>query len=157
MKTTRNGKPTLLNFSEWRKTVGRFHATIELANYGDLELARRGDLASKEVRRTTVRGVVDSGASELVLPEAVAKHLGIHSEGKVKVRYADNREAVRDMVVGVHVRLQGRDGVFNAIVEPKRKTVLIGAFVLEHFDFLVDPKNERLVPRDPRYIISEIE
>lgn len=157
MKAAKNGKPTLLTFSEWRKTVARFQIDIELTNYGDLVLARRGDLLPGKVRRCTLRGVVDSGAAELVLPEAVAKQLGAPLKGKVKVRYADQRHALRDKVEGIHVTLQGRDGVYDAIVEPKHRTVLIGAFVLENLDFLVDPKNERLVPRDPRYVISEIE
>ena len=34
---------------------------------------------------------------------------------------------------------------------------LIGALVLEDLDFLVDSKNECLVPRDPKYIIAEEE
>jgi hypothetical protein len=57
----------------------------------------------------------------------------------------------------VYVKLQGRDGVFTAIVEPKRRTALIGAIILEDLDFLVDCTKRRLVPRDPRYVVSEIE
>lgn len=147
-----------MTVSQWNKqTMARFEVDIELANFIDVELARLGKLASAEVRRLTLRGVVDSGAAELVLPESVAKQLGVHVKGKVKMRHADDRNAMRDKVEAVQVKLQGRDGVYDAIVEPKRKTVLIGAFILENLDFLIDPKNEKLVPRDPKYIISEIE
>ena len=52
--------------------------------------------------------------------------------------------------------LLGRDGVFSAIVESKRETALIGAIVLEVLDLLVDCANLRLMPRDPKYVISEI-
>jgi hypothetical protein len=45
----------------------------------------------------------------------------------------------------------------NAIVEPARESALIGAIVLEDLDLLVDCANQRLVPRDPNQIISEIE
>jgi hypothetical protein len=38
-----------------------------------------------------------------------------------------------------------------------RKTALIGAIVLEQLDLLVDCTHQRLVPRDPRYQIVEIE
>jgi hypothetical protein len=55
------------------------------------------------------------------------------------------------------VRLQGRDSVFNAVVEPKRETALIGALVLEELDFLVDCNKQRLVPRDPDNVFCEIE
>ena len=34
---------------------------------------------------------------------------------------------------------------------------LIGAIVLEDLDLLVDCTNQRLVPRDPKYVVSEIE
>jgi hypothetical protein len=47
--------------------------------------------------------------------------------------------------------------VFDATVEPKRKTALIGALVLEALDFLVDSRHERLVPRDPKRIVAEEE
>jgi hypothetical protein len=53
--------------------------------------------------------------------------------------------------------LQGRDSIFKAAVEPKRDTALIGAIVLEDLDFLVDCEKQRLVPRDPRFIVSEAE
>jgi hypothetical protein len=51
----------------------------------------------------------------------------------------------------------GRHGVFTAVVEPKRESALIGAIVLEDLDFVVDCTTQRLVPRDPRYVVSEIE
>ena len=144
--------------SRWnRQTMARFETEIELANYDDVILARAGIITPDKIRRCKLSGVVDSGAAELVLPESVAKQLGVRVKRKVKVRYADDRNAMRDMVELVQVKLLGRDGVYDAIVEPKRKTVLIGAFVLENLDFLIDPKNEKLVPRDPRFIISEIE
>ena len=67
------------------------------------------------------------------------------------------RHAVRATVEGVQVELLGRHGVFTAAVEPRRKTALIGAMVLEDLDFLVDATHQRLVPRDPKMIISEAE
>jgi hypothetical protein len=60
-------------------------------------------------------------------------------------------------VDGVHLTLLGRSSVFKASVEPRRTTALIGAFVLEDLDFLVDPTHQRLFPRDPNMIISEAE
>ncbi len=51
----------------------------------------------------------------------------------------------------------GRHGIFTAIVEPKRRRALVGAIVLQDLDYLVDCTNQRLVPRDPRFVVSEIE
>jgi predicted aspartyl protease len=139
------------------KEVGRFAVQFEVANHVDVVDAQRGLLPPDKVRRLTLSGVVDSGATRLVLPAKVVQQLGLPPQGKVKVRYANNETATRDAVKGVHVQLLGRDGVFTAVVEPKRRTALIGAIVLEDLDFVVDCTGQRLVPRDPRYVVSELE
>src|SRR5262245_12005515 len=158
MKAADIGYDREMPISAWNKNaMARFDVEVELANFDDIIMARHKIIAPAKVRRCKIKGVIDSGASELVLPEFVAKQLGVPVKGKVEVRYADNRNAMRDKVELVHVKLMGRDGVYRAIVEPKRRTVLIGALVLEGLDFLIDPKSERLVPRDPRFKICEIE
>ncbi|HVC98190.1 MAG TPA: aspartyl protease family protein [Pirellulales bacterium] len=139
------------------KSVGRFSVEFEVANNVDVVDAERGLLPPDKVRRLTISGLVDCGATRLVLPEKVVKELGLPSKGKVKVTYANQETATRDSVSGVYVELLGRDGVFTASVEPKRRTALIGAIVLEDLDLLVDCVHQRLVPRDPRYIVTEIE
>jgi predicted aspartyl protease len=139
------------------KDVGCFSVEFEVANHVDVILAEQGKLEPDKVRKATISGLVDSGATKLVLPESVVKQLGLPVRGKVKVRYANHHTAKRDTVQGVHVRLQGREGVFSAVVEPKRPTALIGAIVREDLDFLTDCTNQKLVPRDPRYIVSGME
>jgi hypothetical protein len=94
--------------------VGRFFVEVELANNDDMAAARRGILAAHEVRRLKVQGLVDSGASRLVLPQAIVKKLGLQSTGKVKVRYTDSSTAKRPLVEGVYLELLGRHSVFNA-------------------------------------------
>ena len=137
--------------------IGRFKVDLELANYQDMARAMSGDLDPAKVRRLRIPGMVDSGAARVVLPAAVVKKLGLAATAKVKVRYADGRSAKRDQVEGVYLELLGRHSVFNATVEKDRDTALIGAIVLEDLDLLVDCTNQRLVPRDPKYVISEIE
>ncbi len=139
------------------KKVGRFAVQFEVANQGDIVLAERGLLPADKVRRLIITGTVDSGATRIVLPEKVGKQLGVPVTGKAKVRYASRETAKRDAVKGVYLRLLGRDGVFTAVVEPKRRTALIGAIVLEDLDFVVDCTGQQLVPRDPRYVVSELE
>jgi clan AA aspartic protease len=137
--------------------VGLFSIEFQVANSEDVIRAKLKLLAKEKVRRLTIRGLVDSGAARLVLPKSVAKQLGLPLAGKVKVRYADGRTRTRDTVQGVEVEIQGRQDIFSAIVEPSRSEALIGAIILEDLDFLVDCQNQRLVPRDPRFIISPIE
>jgi predicted aspartyl protease len=141
-----------------KKSMGRFSVEFEIANNQDVNDAKRGHLDPAKIRRMKIQGVVDSGATRLVLPGAVAKELGLPvKKEKVKVRYADGRRGVRSEVEEIHLYLLGRDGVFKAIVEPKRDTALIGAIVLEDLDFVVDCIKGRLVPRDPDFVVSEIE
>ena len=137
--------------------MSRFFVAFEVANNDDLAAVRRGDLEPAKVRRVTLSGLVHSGASRLVLPKAVVEQLGLPITEHVKVTYADRRSAMRPVVQGVHVALQGRDSIFKAMVEPKRDTALIGAIVLEDLDFLVDCEKKLLVPRDPKFILSEAE
>lgn len=139
------------------KNVGRFSVEFEVANNSDLIQAEHGFMDADKVRRMKIRGVVDSGAARLVLPGSVAKQLDLAVKRKVKVRYADGRQSIRNEVGNVFVAIQGRDNVFSAVVEPKRDSALIGAIVLEDLDFLIDNTHQRLVPRDPKFVVSEIE
>jgi len=137
--------------------VGRISIELEVANNDDLALARRGMLPKDQVRRQTIRAIVGSGATKLVLPEKLVKELGLRRGDKIKVRYADGRTTLRPSAEGAYVELLGRHGTFNAVVEPKRETALLGAIVLEDLDLLVDCPNERVVPRDPKGMVHEIE
>jgi predicted aspartyl protease len=93
----------------------------------------------------------------LVLPEAIVKQVGLPLGERIQVRYADGRRAQRRQAEGARLTLLGRQGTFSAVVEPRRKTALIGAIVLEQLDFLVDSTKQCLVPRDPKGPIYEIE
>jgi predicted aspartyl protease len=137
--------------------VGRFSVEFEVANNDDMVKARAGLIKPTDVRRATIEGLVDPGATRLVLPRSLIKQLGLPIAERVRVQYADRRVGVRDTVRDVWLKLQGRSAIFDAIIEPKRKTALIGAIVLETLDFLVDPVAEKLLPRDPKFIVAEIE
>jgi hypothetical protein len=81
----------------------------------------------------------------------------MEATGSAQVRYADGRTAQRPIVKDIHLAYGGRDGVFSAVVEPDRESILIGAIVLDELDFLVDCGSQRLVPRDPKQIVSYAE
>jgi clan AA aspartic protease len=137
--------------------MGRIIMDFEVANFGDILEHRQGKLSAERIRRLTMQGVVDPGALGLVLPEKVARQLGLSVVGQQRVTYADKRSVLRDEVDAVSVTIQGRSGEFRAILEKKRSTALIGALVLETLDFLVDCRKQKLVPRDPDYVLSEVE
>ncbi len=138
-------------------TMGRVSVEVELANYQDITRARDGTIKAEQVRRIRAKGVVDTGATNLVLPKSVADQLGVPRSGQVAVSYADHRRSTHSIVEGVQLELLERQGLFNAIVEPKREDVLIGAVILETLDLLVDCRTQTLQPRDPKGIVTEIE
>jgi len=96
---------------------------VDLANNDDLVRAKVGIIAPQQVRRTRVRGVIDSGATRLVIPAKIAQQLGLDEAGRATVRYADGRTSERSIVKGIFLAYGGRDSVFNAIVEPDRDSV----------------------------------
>jgi len=137
--------------------MGRVTVQVELRNYVDAILAEQGQLSPDKVRKATLAGVVDTGATQLVIPGRVANDLGFAKVGEASVRFADNRRESRTVVRDVDVRILDRKATFNAVVEPNREDVLIGAVVLEVLDFIVDCGGQKLVPRDPKGIVAEIE
>ncbi len=130
---------------------------LQLANHADLVLASAGLIPPASVRRLEIEGIVDSGATRLVLPTAAADQLGLPRVGKVSVRYADQRREIRDVVGEVDLTLLDRNSVFTATLEPARTTALIGAFVMEELDLLIDCLKGTLQPRDPDMVVNEIE
>lgn len=137
--------------------MGRFSVTFDVVNYQDVVGANLGVIPPDKIRHARLSGVVDTGATRLVLPAAVVDALGFPEAGQIAVRFADGRSEQRNVVGGVQVEIQNRSSIFSAVVEPGRTDALIGAVVLEELDFLADCKAQALVPRDPRGMFAEID
>lgn len=150
-----NREPPVNNFRN--PSISRVTVQVEVRNHGDTVLANRGLLAPDKVRKMTVSGVVDTGATQLVLPASAAEQLGLTEIGQAYVRFAENRRESRAVVEDAEIHLLGRNGTFNAVIEPSREDALIGAVVLETLDFIVDCGKQTLIPRDPHRILAEIE
>ncbi len=141
----------------WRDFVGRFSVEVELANHEDVVQAKKGFLPAEDVRRGRISGVVDTGATRLVLPDSIVTTLGLPAAGHVTVKYADGRREPKAIVGDVELEIQGRSSVFTAVVEPGRSDALIGAIVLEELDLIPDCTRQVLIPRDPSGLFAEIE
>jgi len=139
------------------KAIGRFSVNVELTNNDDRSNARCGYIAPERVRSMKIRGVVDSGATMLVIPESVVRQLGLETKGTTKVRYANGQTADRPIARNISLKFGGRESNFDAVVEPSRNSALIGAIVMEVLDFVIDCGKQQLVPRDPNQIITEVE
>ncbi len=137
--------------------MGRFSVEFDAINHKDQIAAELGVLEPSRVRRVQLSGIVDTGATRLVLPASAAAELGLSSTGEITVRFADGRTAQKEVIGDVRLELSGRSSVFSAVVEPGRKDALIGAIVLEELDLIVDCITQQLLPRDPHGMFAEIE
>ena len=128
--------------------MGEIRTSVTLENSGDREDVYRGHGVEADVRRTTVEGVVDTGAVSLVIPEEIATELGLRHWGTRTVVYADERRDERP-VTDVTIEIGNLATRTEAIVGPAGSEVLIGQLVLEALDLIADCRNGRLAPRHP--------
>ncbi len=131
------------------KSMSCFQVEVELTNYSDELLHQL--IPEQEVRRIKVRGPVNSGASMIVLSERIATELGLPElAGQLaEVTLADGSTVTRKVAGALKLQYQDRYGLFDAVVEPGRQDIIIGALVLERLDLLVDCRREQLIPRKP--------
>ncbi len=102
-----------------------------------------GDLAG--VRSVQVEALVDTGASDTVLPQDVLRELGITTLDQFTYSLADGRVVEYD-VGEARLRLEGRERTTQVVFGPEGVTPLLGATTLQIFHLGVDPITERLVP-----------
>jgi hypothetical protein len=127
--------------------MGEVVVKTKLTNFGDDEMARRRKLARSKVRSVVVDGIADSGAVTLTIPASLAKKLGLVKTGREFAKYANGKSEEVDVVAGLMVEIGGRRALSQALVLGDE--VLIGQTVLEEMDYLVDCRNQRLLPRHP--------
>jgi clan AA aspartic protease len=131
--------------------MGLVYAEVELVRGADVILAQEGFIESDQIRRCTVRALVDSGATMLAIPEIVRSQLDLRKINQIEADLADGSSVSLDVVGPVEVRFQNRRTFVEAIVTPNSTTVLLGAIPVEGMDVLIDPKRQRLIvnPESP--------
>ncbi|GHV12678.1 hypothetical protein FACS189491_06130 [Spirochaetia bacterium] len=120
---------------------------ITLKNAGDISMVERGLIKEPEIRETTVRCMVDSGAWTLVINEEVRAALGLKIKGRRKSTLTNGDTAISDMSEPVEVWWKDRSMTCQAVVLPNATRVLLGAIPLEDMDLMVDPVAEKVVGR----------
>jgi clan AA aspartic protease len=127
--------------------MGEVRVKVKLTNGGDQMLADAGSLARAQVRSCDVEAMVDTGAVRSVIPESVARLLGVPSARSKPVACADGRTESVPVAGPLVFDIGGRDTYDDAYVLGDE--VLIGQTVLEKMDWLVDCTRQRLVPGHP--------
>ena len=125
---------------------------VEIANGADVILAH--DDPSRATRGGIFKAFVSERTCPLQLPESIVEQLGLELEGTTLAKYPDGHTAVRQMAQRVVVRCAGRESMFSAVVLPDRDTPVLGYIVLNSLHLVIDEIGQRLIPRNPRFIIS---
>ena len=127
--------------------MGEIVVDAELENPIDRGVFERGYGKESDIRRTSVRAVVDTGAVMLMLPQNVVERLGAALSGTVIVTYADERREERPTAGPFTLRLCNRSMPVDCVVGPPLSEPLIGQIVLERLDLIADCTNRILIPR----------
>jgi clan AA aspartic protease len=104
-------------------------------------------LPEEQIRWVVLEAVVDTGASQLMLPEDVVAGLGLPVLRSTYVTYADGRREELPVAGVVTVRVAGREANVDCIVGAVGSEILLGQVPLESLDLLVDCGRQELVPR----------
>ena len=138
--------------------MGEIVVDAELENPLDRGHFERGFGEESDIRRTTVRAIVDTGAVLPMLPQNVVERLGVSTRGTVIVTYADERKEERPIAGPIALRLCNRFMSVDCVVGPPLSEPLIGQIVLEALDLIADCTNRSLGPRpeSPDYPLLKI-
>jgi len=127
--------------------MGEIVVDAELENSGDRDHFERGYGKESDIRRTTVKAVVDTGAVIPMLPQNVVERLGVSVRRTVIVTCADERKEERSVAGPITTRLCNRFMSVDCVVGPPLSEPLIGQVVLEALDLIADCGNRTLSPR----------
>lgn len=92
-----------------------------------------------------VDALVDTGASDTVLPQDTLRDLGVTPVDRFA--YSLAAETIVEYDVGeARIRIDGRERTTQVVFGPEGVTPLLGATTLQLFHLGVDPLQEQLVP-----------
>ena len=125
--------------------MGRVTTEATILNLNDLLEAAQGKLADDQVRKVVVpNALVDTGAWSLSLPTSMIRQLGLIKLATKQVMTSKG-PSTSDVYAVARLTIQGRDCSLDVTEVPDGVPVLIGQIPLELLDFVVDPKNQRLI------------
>lgn len=127
--------------------MGKVITKFKVWNIVDEVKAKEGMIAQEAIRSYEGEGLVDTGATILVMPEDVVEKLGLMIDRETTVVYANGEREKRKIAGGLKIEIQGRRAEVECIVENKGTQVLIGQVPLEVMDLMVDPAKGILHPR----------
>ncbi len=98
-------------------------------------------------RWRTLNALVDTGATITAIPASVLRDLGV--EPSTRRRFQSAHGESREMDIGhAWVRVDGEETLTPVLFNEEGSTPLLGAVTLESVFMMVDPVDQKLVPRE---------
>jgi len=124
--------------------MGLVQADITLKNIRDKIMVNEGYIKEPEIRQTTIKALVDTGAMTLVIDEQLRQQLGLGVVGARQATLADNTKKTVKIAETVEVHWKDRSMTCQPWVVSEGRT-LLGLIPLENMDLMVDPCSQELV------------
>lgn len=102
---------------------------------------------TESIRQIKKDMIVDTGAVVTSLPEHLVQELGLPFERKAKVRGYEGTSKEINLYNNLRIEIADRIAITPCIGVPNdHAPLLLGQLVLEQIDYVVDCKNQRIIP-----------
>ncbi len=130
--------------------MGRVTTEATVESVRDLYAVEVGHITDDQVRRVIVSdALIDTGATLLSLPTRIIRQLGLKRVGTKRV-LASSGQTEAGIYDAVRLTIMGRSCTMDVLEVPDTVPVLIGQIPLEHLDFVVDLRAQKLIG-NPRH------
>ena len=132
--------------------MGKTTARITLTNALDwLHATSGGDGgADTDVRQVALTAYIDTGSTELCIPDEIARELELCEVARTTIVLADESTREAWYAGPLHIEILGRSMLGQALVPPEGTEPLLGVIPLESMDLVVDPERRELRVADKR-------
>jgi clan AA aspartic protease len=125
-------------------SMGEVIERITLMNTRHAGNAVDGFISEADVRKTKLRAVVDTGATNIVISEKTRQKLGLTIRETGEVTLGNGKRETCAYTEWVTIRWKDRQAVCEAIVLPHAKDTLLGVIPLEQMDLNVNVVEQKL-------------
>lgn len=124
--------------------MGRTFAEVQVENYQDIAMRETGEDPDREVRKTTVRALADTGSTLLCLHKDTIEKLGLRLSRTTKVR-TGNGIVERRVYGAAQITILGRWHLGEVMEVPDDMPILVGYIPLESLDLVIDPRSSEVI------------
>ena len=123
--------------------MGQVITEITVTNLRDMNKAREGLIPEKEIRSVTLKAIVDTGATTLIINDEICRQLGLETIRTRTVNLAGGAKGLCKETEAVQIQWKDRFVTINAIAFPEGQP-LLGVIPLEFMDLMVNPVTQEL-------------